>query len=378
MANFWHKTQYSGVRFRTHTSRRYKGEPDKYFTMRFRVDGKLREESLGWASEGWTEERASRLLADRKKSKGGSRRMVRNLMGGRELEVLRGRTETTFAELARCYVEWAKRSKRSWYDDVTRLNAHVLPLLGPVILGDIGGMEIEKLEGRCREKGLAPATVMQCLALVRTCFNYAIRGGIFAGPNPAARIGVSKVDNMRVRFLSKHEAELLLNAAAVCDRDVHDMSLLSLYTGMRAGEILSLRWADIDFASNSISVVGAGDRVVRRIPLSGKVKNMLLKRFLSASCAIVFPGRDGHYRKKVSRSFEKMVKQLGFNDNIDDPREKVCFHTLRHTFASWLALQGESISTIRELMGHRSVSATMRYACLIPDRKRKALDLLCK
>jgi site-specific recombinase XerD len=70
------------------------------------------------------------------------------------------------------------------------------------------------------------------------------------------------------------------------------------------------------------------------------------------------------------------VDQLKLNDGIEDPRQKVVFYTLRHTFASWLALQGETIQTIAELLGHRSLAMTQRYAHLTTDHKRQAvLDL---
>ena len=67
-----------------------------------------------------------------------------------------------------------------------------------------------------------------------------------------------------------------------------------------------------------------------------------------------------------------MVDVLGFNKGVEDPRQKVTFHTLRHSFASWLALQGERLLTIRELLGHKSFAMTLRYAHLVPDEKRKA------
>ena len=68
-----------------------------------------------------------------------------------------------------------------------------------------------------------------------------------------------------------------------------------------------------------------------------------------------------------------MVKALSLNDGITDPRDRVVFHTLRHTFASWLAIQGTPIYTIKELMGHKTLAMTERYSHLIPDAKRQAV-----
>jgi len=88
----------------------------------------------------------------------------------------------------------------------------------------------------------------------------------------------------------------------------------------------------------------------------------------------VFLSTKGEKIKEVSNAFAKVVKRLGFNEGITDRRQKVSFHTLRHTFASWLALRGESILTIKELLGHQTLAMTERYSHLIPDHKRRAVE----
>ena len=73
----------------------------------------------------------------------------------------------------------------------------------------------------------------------------------------------------------------------------------------------------------------------------------------------------------------ELANQLKLNDGIEDPRQRVVFHTLRHTVASWLALDGTDIYMIMKLMRHKTISMTMRYAHLIPDAKRRAVEDLC-
>ncbi len=67
---------------------------------------------------------------------------------------------------------------------------------------------------------------------------------------------------------------------------------------------------------------------------------------------------------------------MEFNSGVTDPRQRVCFHTLRHTFASWLAIQGEPLLAINELLGHKTLVMTMMYAHLMPDQKRRAVERL--
>ncbi len=93
----------------------------------------------------------------------------------------------------------------------------------------------------------------------------------------------------------------------------------------------------------------------------------------------IFPkrGYDNKPSVEISDSFSRVADEL-FNKGIRDRRQRVTFHTLRHTFGSWLALQGESLVTIRELLGHKSYAMTQRYAHLNPDEKRRATAALEK
>jgi len=86
----------------------------------------------------------------------------------------------------------------------------------------------------------------------------------------------------------------------------------------------------------------------------------------------VFLSSKGGRVLEVSDSYSRVVERLGFNEGIKDRRYKITFHSLRHTFASWLALQGEALLTIKELLGHKTLEMTLRYAHLMPDQKRAA------
>ena len=90
----------------------------------------------------------------------------------------------------------------------------------------------------------------------------------------------------------------------------------------------------------------------------------------------VFMSRIGGHIKAPSAVYFRTVADLKLNEGVNDPRDRVTFHTLRHTFASWLAMSGTPIKTISELLGHRTLSMTMKYAHLSPDHKRAAVKAL--
>ena len=104
--------------------------------------------------------------------------------------------------------------------------------------------------------------------------------------------------------------------------------------------------------------------------------NEILEDKPNGQNTLIFPDTKGKKQKHISRSFYEKVKDLGFNKGITDNRQKVSFHTLRHTFASWLAIQGTSLYEIKELMGHKSIEMTERYAHLMPNVKLKAVNKL--
>ena len=118
----------------------------------------------------------------------------------------------------------------------------------------------------------------------------------------------------------------------------------------------------------------------RQAYFTAEIKAMLEERKRQAkddASPLVFPDRNGRLQKSVSDTFDRVINELGWNKDVD-PLQKVVFHTLRHTFASWLAIQGTPLYTIKELMGHKSIAMTERYAHLIPDQKREAVIKLSK
>ncbi len=134
----------------------------------------------------------------------------------------------------------------------------------------------------------------------------------------------------------------------------------------------------MDFKYEIIQVRDPKAGESRQAFMTETVKEMLLNRMPDdvQPGNLVFPGRGGVKQKSVSKAFFRAVESLGLNEGIEDPREKIVFHTLRHTFASWLAIQGTPLFTIKELMGHKSLAMTERYAHLIPDHKKKAVRAL--
>lgn len=115
-----------------------------------------------------------------------------------------------------------------------------------------------------------------------------------------------------------------------------------------------------------------------KVFINTEVEAVFKKRIFSRrhSRLVLAPPKGGKERSSLTHRFSDLVEELGFNAGIEDARHKVVFHTLRHTFASWLALAGTDIYRIKTLMRHKTITMTMRYAHLIPDATRAAVHNL--
>jgi hypothetical protein len=133
----WFKTRHAGVRYREDESRKIGGRPDRYFAIRYRCAGSLKEEGVGFASEGWTVQQAAALLAEIKrniKSGDGPQSLAEKRALAQEQRhvdsrqaLIAERDALTFAQAAERFNEWAQHNKRSWKDDRERYTLHLEP-----------------------------------------------------------------------------------------------------------------------------------------------------------------------------------------------------------------------------------------------------------
>jgi integrase len=366
--------KYQGVYVRTsETKPKVNGRQDVCYDISYKdARGKKIWECVGWASKGITAAYASQLRAER----------VRDVrLSGEVVPIQQRRKQAlSFGDLAERYLEWAKSSKKDWSHDEGRYKNHLKSELAGKLLNDISPLDLERLKKKLQTEGLSPATVKHCLVIVRQMFNKAIAWGFFKEENPVRKIGLPKISNRRQRFLSYEEADQLLEHLDIRDRDTHDLALVSLHCGLRFGEIAALTWGDIDFVHDIISVRFSKSGEKREAYLTFEVKAVLEARMPQEARAsdFIFTDDGGRPLRAAPSFFKTAVKHLKFNEYVDDRSQKVVFHTLRHTFASWLAMEGATLLEIKELLGHASTVMTERYSHLIPDRKRAAVMRLAE
>ncbi len=359
------RTRFTGVYQRVSETRRYLGKPDICFDIAFRDNGKLIWEKIGWLSEGYSAKLATDLRSER----------MRTLRHGEELPKRKNKAPL-FTEIAEKYLEWAKENKtRQGIDDKRRYKSYLAPYFESKRFDEISSFDLERLKSELgKKKKFSPASVKHCLILFRQIWNKAVAWGMYHGENPIKGVKMPAVQNQRERFLSYNEANKLLKKLEEISLQLHDMALLSLHTGMRAGEIFKIKGQDIDFENGLIDISNPKNKGSRKAIMTMTVSEMLKKYITENPNELIFKARNGGGKINViSQTFRHAVSDLKLNAGIEDRRQKITFHSLRHTHASWLAIQGTPILTISHLLGHKSMEMTRKYAHLSPDARKQAV-----
>jgi integrase len=219
------------------------------------------------------------------------------------------------------------------------------------------------------------ATVNRYLATLSHLFSIAVKEWRLLDRNPVGDISKKKEARGRIRFLSDTERDALLEACAKSDwPPLHMLVLLAISTGARRGELIRLKWADIDLKTARATVHETKNGDPRVLPLVGKALTALRELKLQGSAASewVFQqpsGFPGPYEGFDSHWYAALKAA-----DIQDFR----FHDLRHTCASYLAGQGASLLEIGDVLGHRTAAMTMRYSHLTKSHKVAAIEKMAK
>lgn len=378
------KTTFRGVRYREHETRKHGVQKDKYFFIRYKLNGKDREEGLGWQSDGWTAtkayDRLKELKENKKAGEGPQTLAEKRVILNKQKETEKAEQEKTEKEKVTFGQYWENtyfptykigRKESTSRKGQEHFRNWIDPVIGKMPLKDIKPFAIEKIKKNILGADKAPRTLQYVLATIRQAWNTARLNGLVIGDSPTKQIKIPKVDNKRVRFLSHEEAETLLNALKEKDTLTHDLALLSLNCGLRFGEIAALKWGHIDLDKGIIEVVDPKGNSTRVAYMTGKVKALFDKMERRKPDDYVFL-KEGAQLKDTPKVFFKVVDEFGLNDGVSDARRKVVFHSLRHTFASWHVMAGTDIYTVKKLMGHSNIAMTERYSHLAPEALQNA------
>jgi len=287
----------------------------------------------------------------------------------------RERARVTFKEYATGYLEWAKQQKRSWKTDKAQLNT-LRPRFGDRKLDEIGTAEVERFRDWLAERK-SRATVNRYLALLSGMYSRAIRLGL-ASTNPAKGVAKFRENNQRVVYLTPEE-EVAIHEAL--PRDLRPHFVVSVNTGLRWSEQMSLRWNDVDFLTEVITVRRSKHGQARRVPMNSIVRSVLLdlgsqRQRPNDPAELVFPCRHAQADKFFPKAVEQARKALREAGKDSSRLGGFTWHGNRHTFASRLAMCGADLLIIKEVGGWKTLAMVQRYAHLTPNRLHEAVERL--
>jgi len=371
----WKKTKFPGVRYREHKTRKHGLIPDKYFVIRYQKDGKRQEERLGWSSEGWTAKLASNELAlcinaANKGEPGARLREKRELKRIKEeIEIKEKRQlekdnvtfEQFFIETYLPIIRF-NRNEKSIQKDVGYCKNWIFPVVSKLPLKNITPLHIEEIKKRMLESHRSPRTLQYCLAVFRQVWNTAKINEIVNLDSPTKKVKIPPIHNERERFLSHEEAEMLLQALKENSTQVYQMAMVSLHCGLRASEIFNLTWGDVQIDKGLLYLKDTKAGGSAYAYMTEEIKNMFQSMTQGKPNEYIFKTGQGGRIGEIPSSFEKTVKNLGLNEGIKDRRQKLVFHSFRHTYASRLVEAGVDLYIIQKLLRHGSFKMTERYS----------------
>jgi len=284
--------------------------------------------------------------------------------------LLRRTGPLTFADIVDDALEYSKLHHTQGYQHVADgLLATLRDWFQGRLAKEITPQDIDRELAKLVALGRKPATVNRYRAVLSLTFSVAVNNKKLES-NPLRHVPPLKEQNQRTRILEERE-ELILRGkiAELCPDKASEFDL-ALHTGMRRGEQYRLRWRDIDFGRSIITIPITKNGQPRHIPMNSVARSALLAlKAQRVSSEFVIRSNPRVTRSRDNRKwFELAVEAAG----IEDLR----WHDLRHTFASRLIIAGVHLRAIQQLLGHKSLNMTLRYAHLNDTQLRSAIERL--
>ena len=311
-----------------------------------------------------------------RREKAGTRGSALTLYRKRKTETLQGKKlpenlrtpMVSFSVLAREALAYSKTHKRSYSDDVIRMEK-LLNRFRDRAADSITPQELEQhLAQAAEESDWAPATVNRYRALISLVFRLGIDSGKVKD-NPARLVKHRQENNARIRWLSTEE-EVRLRAvlSATCPEHIPELDL-ALNTGLRLSELYALDWGNVNIARRVLTVPRPKNGEMRHVPLnSPALAALAVLEKGSEAIGPVIRNANGGPLTSPRYWFEPAIRSAKIRS--------FSWHCLRHTFASRLVMAGVDLRTVQELMGHKSIQMTVRYSHLTPKHTLAAVEKL--
>jgi integrase len=352
------KTDYPGVFYRE--AKRIGGRgTEKVFYIVFKKDKKVLEEKAGRQyADDMTAARTARIRADRIEGRRMSRQEIREKEKALDKKW----------SLSRLWDEYSKQKEKNTClrIDELRFNKHLKPKYGDKAPSELHQLDVDRLRIGLL-KVIAPQTVKHVLGLLKRLCNFGLKKQLCPGIN--FKIEMPRVDNQRTEDLSPVQLQRLL-AAMDESPDIEAVAFMkmALFTGMRRGELMKLKWEDIDFERGFISIRFPKSGVSQKIPLNPQARDILINHPKKPD--YVFTRANGEPFTNVINRRVRAIREAA-----DLPKDFRPLHGIRHFFASILVSSGMDLYTVGKLLTHKDSRMTARYSHLADATLKRAANV---
>jgi len=380
-----YKTKHPGVRFKYHETRKNKTRPDKYFSIYYQLNKKQIEEGIGWSSQGFNQDTVFELLKELKQNHktGVGPQTLKQMRELEEAQRERKRMEALLIQkqnisftdfFDQVFLPRKKRdvkNRETWRKPREHAKNWLKPIIGHLPLKDITEIHLEKIKDNMLDAGRAPSMIEKVFTTFGSVWNMAKDRDLLTGKNPKKKVKLPKYDNKSLRYFTKDEADELLTALKKRSLQWYQMCLISLHTGMRIGEVWNLTWGDVNLQTKIGTARDTKSGGKTRYVYFTKQAIEILKEKYHKKVRpneIIFKNSFQEKTVRVSSTVYRVIEDLEYNLGVTDRKYKASCHTFRHTYASWLAQTGKvTLHELKELLGHRTIQQTERYAKLMPQ-----------
>ena len=357
------KTKLVGVYYRVIITN---GKADKTYYITYKdINNKTKELKIGKYSEGVRE-----AYCNQKRNE-----IITKQRLGEEPPAIvlkkRFNKEDTIDKLFDYYYEHKKLHNKHIEADKAAYENHISSVFGNITADRLTMEDIINFQSLKIQK-YSPKTVNNLTSQLNTIIQYAIDNGRIKNiDNIVKKVNSLKVDNIREQYLDLKEIKKLYKAVNE-DEELYIFTKLLLNTGARLKGAYNISYKDIDFSNNIITIKDFKYEDTYKTFISDNLATLLSQRFKK---------NDNKLFKRSQVQLQKLLAKILndlFNKKIDinDRKNRIVVHTLRHTFASHLAINGTPIFTIQRLMNHKDINSTMRYAKLSKESGRNPIEQL--
>lgn len=289
---------------------------------------------------------------------------------------------TTLHDVFKLYKEEKSKESKDIVKTEQKYKSNIYKVFGEMDINEVTTDKIVSFRKTLIDKGRANSTINSNISFIGTLFNFAIEEKIYTRLNPikSKKLKALKLDNKREKYLTLDEIAQLYKAIED-DEEATLFTKLSLFLGGRLESILEIQKKDINLGGGTISLYDYKRFMTYTAFIPNELRDYLEEHIkgLSANSYVIGGSTEQFKSKTMQNRLKKHLDNL-FNVGLDkkDAKHRAVLHTLRHTFASHLAINGVPIFTIMNLMNHANIEMTMRYAKLAPDSGMVAVQGLYK